>query len=43
MGPTIIGNSNNLSVSAVENRRVHVSVVTELMKIEEESWVKLVA
>jgi len=41
MGPTIIGNSNNPTLSAIENRRVHVSVVTELMKIEEESWVEL--
>ena len=36
MGPTIIGNST--TKSATENRRDHVSVVTELMKIEEESW-----
>lgn len=36
MGPTIIGNST--TKSAIENRRDHVSVVTELMKIDDESW-----
>jgi len=36
MGPTIIGNST--TKSAIENRRYHVSVVTELMKIDDESW-----
>ena len=35
MGPTIIGNSP--TKSATENRRDHFSVVTELMKIKEES------